>query len=412
MRRYRPAPLLLTCLLALATGVALLGASVMVAVPAGEVAALPAGHSAAEANTTLVRAWYDAINATERSGQPADLERLLAVELVAHGGPPSLAPNRDGLVQRVLVLRATFPTMRLGVEDLRTHGDWVLARVRAEGLAQGVFLGVPLSGMPATWSGLDLFQIASGRIVEYWAAGDWPVLAQPLVQAPLAEPPAGAFVGLTRLTFAPGARLPSLGALGPLLLAVEAGTLTARVEGEAVVTHGAAAGTGGPPPKPVPAGADIVLGPGDGLLISPGVRHTLRNAEPTPAVGLSLALLPWSASAPQGVAGRWPEAESPDVAAHLLVEGVSAVLPSGPAVVALGRLTLAAGADLAPDSANWPRLAVVEAGTLGLATADGPATLRAAGQGAIVPAGTGTTLRNAGEGPLVVLLVTIAPASP
>jgi quercetin dioxygenase-like cupin family protein len=301
--------------------------------------------------------------------------------------------------------------MRLAVEDVQAHGDWVLARVRVEGTDNGVFLGISLSGAPASWEGLDLLRIAGGRIAERWTAGDWPEPPQILAQAQLAEPPASAFIRLARLTFAPGARQPRAGALGPLLLAVEAGTLTARLDGPALLTRATAAGTSDPSPATAQPEVDVTLRPGDGLLVSPGVRHTFQNPEPTPAVVLALALLPWSPDSPEGIEVRWPAEGSPDVAAHLLADGVAAALPTCPATLTLGRITLAAGAGLTPGGESWSQVAVVEAGTVGMATADRPAALLAAGQVIDISADSVASLRIAGDGPLVLLLLTITPAA-
>jgi mannose-6-phosphate isomerase-like protein (cupin superfamily) len=204
-----------------------------------------------------------------------------------------------------------------------------------------------------------------------------------------------------------------MGDLGPLLLAVEAGTLTAQVDGQAVLTRGAADGVGSPQSTTAPLGAEIVLHPGDGLLVSPGVRHAFRNAEQTPTVVLAVTLLPWSSGAPEGNAFLWPIPGAPDITAQLLIDEVAPVLPTGPAAIALGRLALAGEVGLAPGAATGPRFAFVEAGTLRVDTAGGgPDVVISAGSEALVPRSSVATSRNGGDGPLVVLLVTITPEVP
>jgi quercetin dioxygenase-like cupin family protein/predicted ester cyclase len=410
----RAVSLLLVCLLALTTGLALLRAGALIAEPAP-----PAGSrsavGAAAANTALVGRFYAAVNAALRSGDPTPVADLLAADFVDRTPPPGVAPTRDGLVQHVIALRATLPALQLTADDLLAQGDLVLAWVRTEGAAPGMFLGLPLAGPPATWEARHLFRIAGDRIAERWGGGDWPLLAAPLVEAPLAEPPPAAILRLARFTFGPGAQQVKLSELGPLLLAVEAGALTAQVEGHAVLTRGAAAGTSGPQPTIVPSGTDIVLHPGDGLWVAPGIRPAFRNTAETPAVVLAATLLPWwsadPADPPEGTAFIWPVPGALDISAQLLLDGVVTDFPPAPSVLGVGRLTLAAGTGLAPYVATGPQFAFVEAGTLGVASIDaGPAALFSAGAVAFVQDGAVVTLRNPGDGSLVLLLVTITPA--
>jgi quercetin dioxygenase-like cupin family protein len=176
-----------------------------------------------------------------------------------------------------------------------------------------------------------------------------------------------------------------------------------------VLTRGAGAETD------VPPGTEVALHPGDGLVVPPGARHRFRNAERAPAVVVAATLLPWhSQGVPDGGAflwpvALWPAARTPEVTAHLLAEGAVTGLPTGRAVIRLGRLTLPGHAGLAPHTATGPHLAVVEAGTLDAAIAGGPLAPRSAGTAVLTRFGAAATLRNGGDGPLVVLLVTIAP---
>jgi predicted ester cyclase len=397
--------LLLTCLLAAITGVALLGAGALVAVPAGETGSLAAPSGNGSADPDLVGNFYEAVNATVATGDPASLVDLLAADFADRAAHPGYAPTHAGLVEHLLALRATFPTMWLTVEDLQAQGDWVLARLRVDGAGRGVFFGVSLSVAPTSWDAIELVRTAGGRIAERRAAGDWPVLPHLLTQAPLARTPAGAFVRLGRLTFAPGASQPRTAIIGPLLVAVERGTLTAVVEGEAVLVHGEDASTNASPT------GEVIVGAGDALLLSSSARYSARNTGTAPAVVLTLALFPWNSGATDAAPFFWPEARLPDVTAQLLAEGAMTDLPDGPATIAIGRVSLAVGAELGAVGANEPRLAVVEAGALQVETTAGLGATLSVGQGTLVQPASMPTFRNAGDGPLVVLLVAITPTA-
>ena len=404
--------LILTCLLALATGVALLRAGVMVAGPNAETGALGPTGDAAGANAALVRRFYDAVNTTVGTGDPTPLTEVVATDFADRAIRPGFAPTRDGLVQQLLTLRATFPAMWLVVEDLQPHGEWVLAHFRVEGVARGMILDVPFSGAPAVWVGFDVFRIGGNRIAERWSTGGWPVLPLALARASLAEPPAAAFVRLGRLAFAPGASQPRTALLGQLLVAVERGALTVRVEGEATVGRAASASASASPAAGTPPAGDILVGPGDTLMLSSGARYAIRNAGQTPAVALTLALFPWSAGASGEGRFLWPTAGLPDVTTQLLVEGVATDLPEGPVTIALGRVVLAPDAELAARGPRASRLVVVDAGILHLATGGGAVSVLSPGQGALVPPESGFSLRGDGDDPLVVLLATITPSAP
>jgi predicted ester cyclase len=398
--------LLLICLVALATGFAI-GAGLMVVAPDHRTG--PLGPPSASADTdAAVVGFYAAVNTALATGDSAPLTALLAPDFADRAADPGRAATREGLVRHVLALRAAFPDLRLVVEDVRADGDRVVAWVRAEGGDRGVLLGVPFAGIPPSWAGLDVFRVADGRVAERWAAGDEPVPPQTLVRVPLADLPAEADAWLARLTFAPGAHEPEAGERGPLVLAVEAGALTVTAFGSAVVAPLGGVASTGKDAKSLPEGAVVTLSPGDGLLLPPAAHYAVRNAERSPAVALALALLP-SAGSPDAGAVHWPGAGSPDVVVQPLAGGLATGLPAGAAEVTLGRLTLAPGVTLAADGAVVPRLIAIESGTLQLATNPSPAVTLSAGQGSLIDSTAVPTLRNAGGGPLVVLLGTITP---
>lgn len=405
----RSVPLLLTCLLCLTTGIALLCASAIVAMPTREAGSFGAPDPAAAANTALVQRFYDAVNTTIATGDPEPLAALVAPDFADRDSPSGVPPTGAGFMEHVVGLGRIFPTLHLQVEVLQAHGDWVLARVRVEGLAQGVFLGATVSGDPATWAGLDVYRIADGRIAERLATDDLPILPQAFAQAPLARMPAVALTRLVRVTYAPGALQPWFAILGSMFVTVERGALTVRVEGEAELTRAREADAGTSPSTTAPPTGDLLLSSGDALVLPSGARFSARNTGGEPVSVLTLALLPWSPGAPEGRQFIWPEASLPDVDAQVLLEDVATDLPEGPATIALGRVALTAQSSLTPLGAPGPWLAVVEAGALQIETPTDRGTALRAGQGTLVPAASAPTFRNVGDGQLVVLLVTITP---
>src|SRR5688500_2540489 len=140
--RVRRPVLLLACLVALATGVALIGAGLTVTTPDRGTGPLDLPSDAAESDAAVVRRFYAAVNTALAAGDPASLTALLAPDFADRTANPGRAGTREDLVRHVLALRAAFPDLWLTVEDVRADGDRVVARVRAEGGDRGVFLGV------------------------------------------------------------------------------------------------------------------------------------------------------------------------------------------------------------------------------------------------------------------------------
>ena len=70
------------------------------------------------------------------------------------------------------LMETAFPDLDRRLEDLVAEDDKVVARWTATGTHLGDFNGIPPSGMRASSSGITIFRIAGGRIVEEWAESD------------------------------------------------------------------------------------------------------------------------------------------------------------------------------------------------------------------------------------------------
>jgi mannose-6-phosphate isomerase-like protein (cupin superfamily) len=299
----------------------------------------------------------------------------------------------------------------------------------------------PVPGRPVPASGPSVGPEAAAR--------DGPAgpvrLRQPLLRAPFEPPPAPLTLGLARLTFAPGAWLPPVVLSGPALFTAEAGTLAVWAEGRGAIGR-VADGAPFPSPAALNFQRDLAVRPGEQVLVVAGTTFALRNTAATPAVVLGAAVLPGGAAPStslghalfglpaetpiEAFGGTAPLAETwpPGVIVQPLA-GVDVGVPPGPATLAVERWTLAPGTAL-PEFGGDPGLLVVEAGVLGLSSdrgagrfppsarttkptaSPGADTRFGTGEAAMVPAEAAGTARNAGDVPLVALVVTIDPATP
>ena len=125
-------------------------------------------------NKALVRATFDALDKVLEAH-----ESYYAKDWV--GRFPGMPPlDLDGHRQYSEVMMTAFPDLERNIEDLVAEGDKVVARWTAKGTNTGDFNGMPATGRHATSSGITIFRIADGRIVEEWSESDLLGLMQQL----------------------------------------------------------------------------------------------------------------------------------------------------------------------------------------------------------------------------------------
>jgi steroid delta-isomerase-like uncharacterized protein len=119
-----------------------------------------------EANKEIVRQAFAKLSAVLESH-----DQLYGPDWVGHfpGMPPL---DAEGHRMYSLAMETAFPDLDRKVEDLLAEGDRVAARWTATGTHRGVFNGIPPTGKVATSSGITIFRIADGRIVEEWGESD------------------------------------------------------------------------------------------------------------------------------------------------------------------------------------------------------------------------------------------------
>jgi steroid delta-isomerase-like uncharacterized protein len=131
-----------------------------------------------EENKDLVRAAF------------APLETIIATHDELYGPEwvgrfPGMPPlDAAGHLQYSEAMVVAFPDIDRTVEDLVAEGDKVVARWTARGTHTGDFQGLPPTGKVATSSGITIFRIADGKIVEEWSESDMLGLLQQIGAIP------------------------------------------------------------------------------------------------------------------------------------------------------------------------------------------------------------------------------------
>ena len=83
--------------------------------------------------------------------------------------------------------RSAVPDATIESLDEIAEGDKVVVRWTVHGTHQGVFLGIPPTGQQLTWTGMTIYRIADGKVVEERGEED----ALGLMQQLGVFPPAG-----------------------------------------------------------------------------------------------------------------------------------------------------------------------------------------------------------------------------
>ena len=120
-----------------------------------------------EQNKAVVRALYEGLNQRDWSV----LDESLASDYV-HLSSGEYRVDREGLKAGIInnFLKA-FPDLHVTLDEIIAEGDKVMVRWTQQGTHLGPFLDRPATGKFVTYSGINIFRLANGRIVEdtpYW----------------------------------------------------------------------------------------------------------------------------------------------------------------------------------------------------------------------------------------------------
>ncbi len=97
----------------------------------------------------------------------ATVDELAAADLVVSYplfGGPSLGP--EAFKQHLIRAHQAVPDCEMDILEEIAEGDRVAVRWRTRGTHRGVFLGIPPTGKPLTWTGMTMYRIADGKVLE------------------------------------------------------------------------------------------------------------------------------------------------------------------------------------------------------------------------------------------------------
>ena len=115
----------------------------------------------------VVRRYYDLVNHLD---DPSRFD-VVAPDAILRE-PGRLIEGREALRQRMAAFPAAFADLRLTVDDLVSAADKAAVRWTLTGIHRGTFGPYPATGKQVTMTGIALFRVASGQVVEVWGCFD------------------------------------------------------------------------------------------------------------------------------------------------------------------------------------------------------------------------------------------------
>ena len=137
-----------------------------------------------EDNKVTARRFYDEVL---NEGSTAVLEDLAVDDYLEHDPLPGQTTNRQGLDQRVTMLRTALAP-HFTLEDIVAEDDRVAVRWTQSGTHVADFLGIPATGRRFTIAGIDIYRLQDGKLAEHWHVVDQLSLLGQLGVLPAMEP--------------------------------------------------------------------------------------------------------------------------------------------------------------------------------------------------------------------------------
>ncbi|MBI2882351.1 MAG: ester cyclase [Candidatus Methylomirabilis oxyfera] len=101
----------------------------------------------------------------------AAMDEFFSADLIDHDPPPipELKPGLEGIKQAFKVFASAYPDGTHVIHDLIAEGDRVVVRVSGTGTQTGEFKGIKPTGKKVEMTGIVIYRIEKGKIVERWA---------------------------------------------------------------------------------------------------------------------------------------------------------------------------------------------------------------------------------------------------
>jgi steroid delta-isomerase-like uncharacterized protein len=125
-------------------------------------------------------------------GKLAVFDELCAPDWIHHDPSQPRVRTREDFKRHVDQTRSAFPDINFTIEDLIAEGEQVALRWMRRGTHTGDFvtpaMHLPATGKQVSVTGITIFRLASGKVVETWNQSDRLGMYQQLGVIPVPQP--------------------------------------------------------------------------------------------------------------------------------------------------------------------------------------------------------------------------------
>lgn len=100
------------------------------------------------------------------------IDEIFDAEYVNHT-PTGDVQGTEGMKAFIARVRTMLPDVHATIHDIFADADRVAVRLTLSGTFNGEVLGVAYHGKPLTLPEMQIYRLASGKIVERWYIADW-----------------------------------------------------------------------------------------------------------------------------------------------------------------------------------------------------------------------------------------------
>jgi steroid delta-isomerase-like uncharacterized protein len=95
------------------------------------------------------------------------VDEIIASDFAGHSSMGE-THGPDEVKQFFMSLRSAFPDIKFSIEDQIAEGDMIATRWSARATHTGDFRGIPATGRPGTITGVSIYRVVNGKLVEGW----------------------------------------------------------------------------------------------------------------------------------------------------------------------------------------------------------------------------------------------------
>jgi steroid delta-isomerase-like uncharacterized protein len=120
-------------------------------------------------NKDLVR---DFIDGLFTKGNLGAVDDFLSEDFINHDPPFGARADREGMRDAGAMMRAACPDWHSEAHAYLAEGDLVVEHFTASGTHRGELMGVAPTGQEVSLTGIHIFRVRDGRLVERWGRLD------------------------------------------------------------------------------------------------------------------------------------------------------------------------------------------------------------------------------------------------